>query len=368
MSPLAYPLLLAHLATLSPAEQQNVCLSPYSLQSAFALVQEGAKGATKDQIAQTLHTADYVSLPDQPSQSEDAVTFEQANSIWINADYASKIKSTFLKANQKRHQAEVTALPFSADAKQQINQWCSQKTHGRIPEAISELSSSDVMELINTLYFKGTWLTSFSPRLTREQDFFTPTLDDDPIRVSMMHNTARFAYGENETCQIVELPFIADYDAGQDQYAMQVILPKEGTTLQQLNQQLADGQALPELSHVKVRLSLPKFEIDYSADLIPTLQGMGLTLPFSDAANFSRISSTPLKISTVTQKTYFKVDEQGAEAAAVTTIGMMLTSAAPRPEKVYEMTVDHPFLVQLINKTHDTILFLSDIYHPNSKQ
>ncbi len=103
MSNIAYSLLLAHLATLSTAEQQNVCLSPYSLQSAFALVQEGANGKTKKEITQTLHTQDFVTLPDAAISEGDpnAVIFEQANSIWINASHHPAIQQAFLDINHK---------------------------------------------------------------------------------------------------------------------------------------------------------------------------------------------------------------------------------------------------------------------------
>ena len=364
METLAYSLLLAHLATLSPADQlQNICLSPYSLQSAFALVQEGAKGNTKKEIEKTLHTKNFVALPDAEVMNEEDVIFDQANSIWINAVNAPKIKSSFLKTNAKKYQAEVTTLPFDAAAEQEINDWCSQKTHGRIPHAIDQLNPGNVMELINAIYFKGYWVKDFNPRLTQKEDFYVT--DDLTVQTSMMHQTTHFLYGEDELCQMVELPFRHSYRSEQDEFALQIILPHEGTTLLGLEQSLAKGNQLPELGVEKVRLALPKFELNYSADLIPTLNLMGMSLPFSGKANFSGISKAPLCISTVAQKTFFKVDETGAEAAAVTEVAMMLTSAMPRPEKIFTMTVDHPFLIRLVNNTQHTTLFVANINNPS---
>lgn len=364
MTTLAYSLLLTHLATTSPTTPQNICLSPYSLQSAFALVQEGAKGKTKKEITKTLDTKDFVTLPEAEDVDENAVILEQANSIWINAGNHPVIKTSFLDINAKKYHAEITTIPFDEQGKHQINDWCKNKTHGRIDNAVESLSPSEVMELINAIYFKGQWVTAFNPRYTQEDDF--TLLDESIISTDMMHSNTHYYYAEDDICQIVELPFKNSYEAGQDEYVLQVILPKEGLNVIELDQKLANGYNLPAMNHSKVRLSLPKFEINYSADLVPTLQQMGMIRPFTDKADFSRISKTPLKISTVTQKTFFKVDEQGAEAAAVTTIGMMLTSAAPRPEKVYEMNVDHPFLVKLINKTHNLDLFVANIFNPQT--
>lgn len=363
METLVYSLLLAHLATLSPADQQqNICLSPYSLQSAFALVQEGAKGSTKKEIEKTLRTKNFVALPDAEVKDDGDVIFDQANSIWINAINAPKIKASFLKTNAKKYQAEVTTLPFDATAEKRINDWCSDKTHGRIPKAIDQLDPGNVMELINAIYFKGDWVKDFNPRLTQKEDFYVT--DDLTVQADMMHQTTHFLYGEDEQCQMVELPFRHSYRSEQDEFALQVILPHEGTTLLGLEQMLTEGYQLPELGVAKVRLALPKFELNYSADLIPTLNLMGMSLPFSGKANFSGISKAPLCISAVSQKTFFKVDEKGAEAAAVTEVAMMLTSAMPRPEKIFEMTVDRPFLIRLVNNTRHTTLFVANINNP----
>lgn len=45
---------------------------------------------------------------------------------------------------------------------------------------------------------------------------------------------------------------------------------------------------------------------------------MGLSEPFSNAANFNGISDERLKIDKVVQKAYIEVNEEGSEAAAVT--------------------------------------------------
>ncbi len=364
MSPLTYSLLLAHMSLLSG--QDNICLSPYSLQSAFVLVQEGAKGETKEQITTTLDTKHFITLPVAEENENNLITFEQANSIWINSHSCPTIKRSFLKTNEKKYQAEVVNMPFDGAGKQRINDWCNDKTHGRIPNAIDELPSSEVMELINAIYFKGSWVTSFNPRFTNKEDFYpAASYDSDPIQVDMMHNTMHYQYAEDDLCQYIELPFDRNYETQEDEYVLQIVLPREETRIEELDKALAEGYQLPELGHHKVRLALPKFEVNYAADLIPTLRKMGMDLPFSAKANFKNISKTPLQISTVRQKTFFKVDEKGAEAAAVTTIGMRLTSAAPRPEKVYEMTIDRPFLIQLVNKTRDITLFVGNIFNPN---
>lgn len=50
---------------------------------------------------------------------------------------------------------------------------------------------------------------------------------------------------------------------------------------------------------------------------------------FTDAADFSLLSDTPLKIDAVQQKTYLQVDESGTIGAAVTSIPMMEATGGP---------------------------------------
>merc|ERR1712167_543739 len=64
---------------------------------------------------------------------------------------------------------------------------------------------------------------------------------------------------------------------------------------------------------------LPRFKIGSESpavDLTPALKAMGLSTIFTDFADFSGISHTPLKVSTVRHKVVISVDEEGTEAAA----------------------------------------------------
>ena len=71
----------------------------------------------------------------------------------------------------------------------------------------------------------------------------------------------------------------------------------------------------------KVKLELPKFELEFSSDLNGFLNKLGMVEPFRQSADFSEMKKeNDIYISQVIQKTYLKVDEKGTEAAAVTAI------------------------------------------------
>jgi serpin B len=127
------------------------------------------------------------------------------------------------------------------------------------------------------------------------------------------------------------------------------------------------GEWTSALRSEDVRLTLPKFRVEYSALLNETLQALGIRRAFSTAqADFSGIVPSSLAIDRVVQKTYFDVTETGAEAAAVTAITMMRTSL-PRPHKVRVMNVNRPFLFVLAEKSSGQVLFVGKVERPAAK-
>jgi serpin B len=86
---------------------------------------------------------------------------------------------------------------------------------------------------------------------------------------------------------------------------------------------------------------------------------MGMTTAFSNQADLSKISppAGKVKVGFVKQNTYVSVDEKGTEAAAVTTIGIELTSVQIRPEFI----CNRPFVFVISEKQSNTILFAGKV-------
>jgi len=104
----------------------------------------------------------------------------------------------------------------------------------------------------------------------------------------------------------------------------------------------------------EVMVYMPRFKTTNKFTLNDELQNMGMKQAFSDVANFSGISNIPLQISEVVHKTYVTVDEEGTEAAAVTSIGIVTTSM---PLYII-FKVDKPFLFVIREKSTGVILFI----------
>jgi serpin B len=81
------------------------------------------------------------------------------------------------------------------------------------------------------------------------------------------------------------------------------------------------------------------------------LSTLGMGIAFSDAANFSGMSTQALKLSFVKQKAFVTVDETGTTAGASTVTGVQLTA-------LREFRVDHPFIFVIRERQTGTILFM----------
>jgi serpin B len=96
--------------------------------------------------------------------------------------------------------------------------------------------------------------------------------------------------------------------------------------------------------------------------LIPVLKNLGLTDPFDPyKANFSGISEKVLYISQVLQKVRIDVTEKGTEFAAVTVVGMKLSSAMPVTPPKVTVDVNRPFAYAIRESTSGTILLLGTL-------
>src|SRR5690606_1759371 len=91
----------------------------------------------------------------------------------------------------------------------------------------------------------------------------------------------------------------------------------------------------------KTELALPKLKFSYENKLNDELTALGMGIAFSDEADFSGIhEGGNLAISEVKHKSFIEVNEEGTEAAAVTSVGIVFPSAGPS----YTFPADQPFL------------------------
>jgi serine protease inhibitor len=343
--------------------QDNLFLSPLSASMALGMTLNGAAGSTLDSMRVALRVGDaqlaelnpgYRSLLDLLRGLDESSEFQIANSIWADAHFA--FLSAFLDAGRTHFDAEVQTLDLQAPASlTTINDWVKDQTQGKIAKILDQVSPDEVMFLINAIYFKGKWRLPFDPKQTRAGPFHAA--DGSTQNVPTMHlepQPHRYAAGPDR--EVVELLY------GNGAFAMTIVLPGPGHTLDQLTEGLDVArwsEWTGSLQELKLGLALPKFRLEYKRELKDDLSALGMRIAFdADHADFSRMADPAegrLFLTRATQKTFVDVNEEGTEAAAVTSIGVGVTSA---PQTV---VIDRPFLFVIRERLSGTIFFLGQV-------
>ena len=338
-------------------ESDIVFISPLSASIALSMTAAGAEGATQEEMLRTLGfgglsvkdlNACNRGIIDLLSSDPEGVELNVANSLWVSDRFT--LKSRYIRTAGSEYSARVSNLDFSDPASPAvINRWCAENTAGRIDKMIENIDPATQMYLLNALYFKGMWTTPFDAANTRKDIFHGNRRDSE---VEFMHRTASFPYYIGPEGALLELPY------GEGSFVMDIFLPAEGVSAEEFAAGL-DCEALGTLTGLlqtdRIKVALPKFKAEYETSLNATLQRLGMRAAFTPSADFSRMSREPLMISEVKQKTFIEVNEEGSEAAAVTSVAVMRTSLAPEP---LEFRVDRPFVFLIRERTSGTVLFL----------
>lgn len=345
---------------------ENIFVSPLSLHIALGMVANGAAGETRDEIvkvleAQNLSKEDlnqsYRTLLEKLPNADPKTSLGLANSIWYKNSFA--VEPDFIKTSKDYFNAQVTGLPFQPSDVNTINKWASDNTNGKIPKVIDKFDDGLVMLLMNALYFKGDWRAKFDKSKNQSKEFTKADGTKIPVQMMRLEDTVKYASNGNYTA-VQKL-----YGSGQ--FSMTILLPQSGTIEEVFNQlNLQEWNALQGGLHTtKVALELPKFKLEQEFRLEQCLQTMGIQKAFTNVADFSMLSKAFTKISFVKQNTFGAVDEAGTEAAAVTTIGMILT--AENPDAIPKFICDRPFGIIISENTSNTILFMGRITQPVSQ-
>lgn len=346
---------------------KNVFISPLSVAMALGMTYNGANGATQEAMQNTLElqgmsledvNKSYRSVIDLLRGLDPKVTFQIANSIWYRQGF--EVESTFVDLNRTYFDAVVRALDFAdPSAVVTINGWVDENTNGKIDKIIERISDSTVMYLIDAIYFKGLWKLQFDPEKTSAQPFHLSNGSVKSCEMMEMPETD-IAYMATNKFSAVDLKY------GDGDFSMTILLPHWNMTIDSVMAQLADENWQSWLGQFQFQpweLQIPKFEIEYEKALKGALSAMGMGIAFSDFADFTGINREGnLAISEVKHKTYVKVDEEGTEAAAATSVEIRFVSL-PVP-----FTVDRPFLFVIHENRSGTILFMGKIVDPTVKK
>lgn len=342
-------------------EDRNVFISPLSVSMALGMTYNGAHGSTREAMQTTLELSgltiqevneSYQSLIELLTGLDPKVIFQIANSIWYRQ--GESLEEEFIDLNKTYFDAEVSPLDFSApNASEIINGWVNENTDGRIKKIVDGINPLTVMFLINAIYFKGTWTYKFDEKWTRDDLFTLP--DGSQKACRMMEQEGEFQLSKNSDFVAVDLPY------GDGYFSMTIFLPHPDKDIDSLIAEFNQDNWnawINSFSKKEVTLEFPKFTLEYELALNEVLEALGMGVAFTPEADFSRMrKSGGLWIDEVKHKTFVEVNEEGTEAAAISSSGM--EESAP-----YRVRVDRPFVFVIREHHSGTILFMGKIVEP----
>lgn len=344
----------------------NLMISPLSASINLTMLLNGCQDNTYEEIKEMLgYPSDmsieeinesYLSLVSQLIQADEKVKLHIANAMFYRNGFF--VKEPFVQTLSEQFTAQVQGLDFSSEsAINTINQWAADNTNDRINKVIDQIPDETVMFLMNALYFKGDWTKKFDKAFTTDKDFRLG--NGQLIQVpAMFESEMKALYYEHQNFEALEIPY------GRKNFSMILLLPSG--TLNELYTQL-DPATWAEVTSAfdkagdwtDVMVTMPKFKFEYEKYMNAELADMGMVEAFDpQLANLNNISDADLVVSFVKQNTFVEVNEEGTEAAAVTTTGIDAVSMGPI------FTIDKPFVFAIRERTTNALLFIGSVANP----
>lgn len=345
----------------SVEKNKNFMISPLGMTEVLTMLVHGSNGNTAAQINEVMNTPWILpvhimdamkSLNEFLPKADSKTSVAIANSQWINEGY--NVKNDYIKDNIDKLDAETFTQLLSTEAtKNDINSWCARKTNGLIKDFLrSPLQQNTKMVLLNALYFKGQWKYQFDKKETKDKTFHN--IDGTTSDVEMMHQEGKLLCWSGEKMDVAEFPY------GNETFCMDVILPHEGESIDDCLNGICHEKMDDILHNMHFRnayIDMPRMQLDYNRTLNADLTAMGMTDAFDPTkADFSGITDQRLFISLFKQATSLTVNEEGTEAASVTSSEMMDSSVPDISYFRFEM--NRPFAFLIREKQSGIILFM----------
>lgn len=360
-------------------KDENLAFSPYSIFTNLSLLYFGAEGETASQIKSALHMsatgehflyAFHHHFEDLTKEWDLGYQLNVANALF--AHKGTHFLTAFKKIAQDNYEAKLQAVDFEVpdSALESINDWVSKKTLGKIPTIMEEgdINASTRLVLANACYFQGDWVYPFRERMTHPAPFHKD--DGTSSDARYLHQNTFFPYYEDDALQAVALPF-ARQATNQPFLECLLILPKKGK-VSELEKQLTIEKIDAILRTSKselIDLSVPKFCFSKRLSLNDPLKALGMTLPFTYGADFSKIDGIKdLFLNEVLHETYFSFHENGVTAASATTSSIGVTALPPRVEPATVFHANHPFLFMIVDYHSRGILFMGRVMKPETEE
>ncbi len=316
--------------------QENTLYSPVSLWLHLSMLSVCTGGTCRDRILDVLgaDSEQARTVAGGLDRCGDALSF--AASLWTSDRIpASAFHGDTLNILADSFHADTHPVPMgTVQAERAVADWIREKTG---MSAGSRLTRPDtVLLLLSAMHYRAPWVEPFSPGSTATDRFFCA--DGRTEKIPFMHRTGYSHWRQEETWTAASLPL--------NPGTLTFVLPSEGCRPEDLlnSPDILRAAAGGDGFHLtRVRWSVPRFESRSSLSLSSLLEKLGCGILFQDGADFHPLSSLPIALSDIRQDAQITVNEQGAEASAISLSNALLGF----PSTPKNMVLSRPFLFLL---------------------
>nr|XP_046152356.1 alpha-2-antiplasmin-like [Oncorhynchus gorbuscha] len=332
-------------------EQPNVIISPLSISLALSQLALGAMNETEELLMLHLHgdtlPCYHMSLHyflERLRKSD----LQVAARLYLQPGFEPKPE--FIHQSQDVYDSE----PVTLEGLAEVNEWVERATNGKVTDFLTSLPPNLLLMLINAVHFKGEWKARFDPRFTSKDVFYID--DKHMVNVDMMMGPKyplSLLIDNDLEAQVARFPF-------NNQMSLLIVMPMNGkVNVSALAAKLNISDLYNRLPRERpMQVKLPKFKLDYSQDLQEALTNIGMGELFS-SPNLAAIAEGPLLVSSVQHKSSMEITEEGAEAAAATSL--VISRSNP------SFTLNQPFFFALMDDKTQAPIFLGVITNPNPR-
>lgn len=293
---------------------------------------------------------------------ENNPVIEMSTILWLQEEL--RLKPGHIADMNHVFGVEYERVDFTdSDTQKVIDSKINEASHGLIPGLGINIDPKTMALLTDILYFKAQWETPFKEINTDDLLFYGA---NETVEVPTMCMEERLPYRKTDSYEMVELAYQCE-SYPERSYAMRVYLPKLCVSFDELLQAIAaDENKQASLEHVC--LYLPRFSVESNIIMTDVLQQIGLEDIFK-STDISPLLADHLQISDIAQRVKIIVNETETEAAALTYV--VNVGCPPHEETVDDepivMTVDRPFLFEIVEESSGMVLFTGIINNIESK-
>ncbi|KAK7883111.1 hypothetical protein WMY93_029285 [Mugilogobius chulae] len=331
-------------------DQPNIIISPLSIALGLSQLALGAVNETEELLMHHLHDHSlpcYHQVLRHVLAQIKNIDLQLATRIFLRKGFEPK--QEFIDKSQEFYGSDATVV----ESLEQINEWVDKATNGKMNNFLTALPPNMLLMLINAVHFKGQWQAQFDPRFTSRGVFYLDenSMVDVEVMEAAKHPLSLFIDNDLEA-QVARFPF-------QNSMSLVVVMPVSGqVNMSLLATKLNLSNIYERLPREKaVQVKIPKFKLEYNQELQDVFIKLGLGDVFTKP-NLADISDGPLLVSSVLHKSIIEINEEGAEAAAATTV---VISRASNP--VFHLT--QPFFIALVNDALQVPVFMGVINNPS---